>query len=143
MFKEGLHSSEDVFFLNEYVQKIQKAGVVHQPYYKNLVRQGSATHGGLSINSLADSFEAHERMYLDSIRRYPELKNHAAAFLLDVCTLKYNEAKEKWVKMEENEKKSSKEKLKIMLKFIKKYALYSILDKEIYWKTRVMYLILK
>lgn len=143
MFKEGLHSSEDVFFLNEYVQKIQKAGVVHQPYYKNLVRQGSATHGGLSINSLADSFEAHERMYLDSIRRYPELKNHAAAFLLDVYTLKYNEAKEKWVKMEENEKKSAKEKLKIMLKFIKKYALYSILDKEIYWKTRVMYLILK
>ena len=143
MFKEGLHSSEDVFFLNEYVQKIQNAVVVHQPYYKNLVRQGSATHGGLSINSLADSFEAHERMYLDSIRRYPELKNHAAAFLLDVCTLKYNEAKEKWVKMEENEKKSAKEKLKIMLKFIKKYALYSILDKEIYWKTRVMYLILK
>ena len=46
-------------------------------------------------------------------------------------------------KMEENEKKSAKEKLKIMLKFIKKYALYSILDKEIYWKTRVMYLILK
>ena len=40
-------------------------------------------------------------------------------------------------------KKSAKEKLKIMLKFIKKYALYSILDKEIYWKTRVMYLILK
>ena len=68
---------------------------------------------------------------------------HAAAFLLDVCTLKYNEAKEKWAKMEENEKKSAKEKLKIMLKFIKKYALYSILDKEIYWKTRVMYLILK
>ena len=67
----------------------------------------------------------------------------SAAFLLDVCTLKYNEAKEKWAKMEENEKKSAKEKLKIMLKFIKKYALYSILDKEIYWKTRVMYLILK
>lgn len=142
-FKEGLHSSEDVLFLNEYVQKIQNAVVVHQPYYKNLVRQGSATHGGLSIQSLEESFEAHERMYLDSIRRYPELKNHAAAFLLDVCTLKYNEAKEKWAKMEENEKKSAKEKLKIMLKFIKKYALYSILDKEIYWKTRVAYLIMK
>lgn len=142
-FKEGLHSSEDVLFLDEYVLKIKNAVVVHQPYYKSLVRQGSATHGGLSINSLADSFEAHERMYLDSIRRYPELKNHAAAFLLDVCTLKYNEAKEKWVKMEENEKKSAKEKLKIMLKFIKKYALYSILDKEIYWKTRVAYLIMK
>ena len=143
MFKEGLHSSEDVLFLNEYVQKIKNAVVIHQPYYKNLVRQGSATHGGLSIQSLEESFEAHERMYLDSIRRYPELKNHAAAFLLDVCTLKYNEAKEKWAKMEGNEKKSAKEKLKIMLKFIKKYALYSILDKEIYWKTRVAYLIMK
>ena len=42
-FKEGLHSSEDVLFLNEYVQKIKNAVIVHQPYYKNLVRQGSAT----------------------------------------------------------------------------------------------------
>ena len=55
----------------------------------------------------------------------------------------YKETARVFAGAEENEKKSSKEKLKIMLKFIKKYALYSILDKEIYWKTRVMYLILK
>ena len=30
-FKVGLHSSEDVYFLNEYVQKIQRAVIVHQP----------------------------------------------------------------------------------------------------------------
>ena len=70
-----------------------------------------------------------------NLPNYLYLVHHALHFL--------DEAKEKWVKMEENEKKSAKEKLKIMLKFIKKYALYSILDKEIYWKTRVMYLILK
>ena len=61
-FINGLHSSEDVYFLNEYVQKIQSTVIVHHPYYKNLVRQGSATHGGLSIQSLAESFVAHEQI---------------------------------------------------------------------------------
>lgn len=107
MFKEGLHSSEDVFFLNEYVQKIQNAVVVHQPYYKNLVRQGSATHGGLSINSLADSFEAHYQMYQDAVGKYPELKEHSLAFLLDVCTLKYTEACRKSLQLEQSEKKKN------------------------------------
>lgn len=142
-FKVGLHSSEDVLFLNEYVQKIKTAAVVHQPYYKNLVRQGSATHGGLNTKSLADSFVAHDRMYRDVIAKYPDLKEHSLAFLLDVCTLKYNEAKEKAKNLPLKEKEKVISKLKVMRKYIKRHALVAIFDREIYWKTRIMYLILR
>ncbi|WP_148410977.1 glycosyltransferase family 2 protein [Murimonas intestini] len=142
MFKEGLHSAEDVFFLNEYVQKIQKAVIVHKPYYKNLVRQGSATHGGLSIDSLADSFEAHYKMYQDAVKKYPELKDHSLAFLLDVCVLKYKEACEKAQQLELKEKGESEKRLTEMKRFIKRYAVRAIFDKEIYWKTRIAYLLL-
>lgn len=142
-FKESLHSSEDVLFLNEYVGKIKNAVVIHQPYYKNLVRKGSATHGGLSIQSLADSFEAHYQMYLGTVGKYPELKNHSMAFLLDVCTLKYIEAKKKSEYLDNEEKKKIKKKLKRMRHFIKKNAVKAVFNPEIYWKTRVMYLIFK
>lgn len=141
-FKEGLHSSEDVLFLDEYVQKIKNAVIVHQPYYKNLVRQGSATHGGLKIESLADSFTAHYQMYADAVKLYPELKNHSLAFLLDVCTLKYIEAKRKIKYLKDEEKKLAELQLKKMKHFIKKNAVKAIFDSEIYWKTRVMYLLL-
>ena len=110
-------------FLNEYVQKIQKAVVVHQPYYKSLVRQGSATHGGLSINSLADSFEAHYRMYQDAVGKYPELKEHSLVFLLDVCTLKYTEACRKSLQLEQSEKKKIQKCLTEMIHFIKRNLL--------------------
>lgn len=140
-FKIGLHSSEDVFFVNEYVQKIKSAVVVHQPYYKNVVRQGSATHGGLSIDSLADSFAAHHQMYEDSVKCYPDLKNHSLAFLLDVCLLKYNEAMKKTEGITAEEQKKAKIRLKEMKRFIKSKAWQAVFDKEIYWKTRIYYLI--
>ena len=142
-FKEGLHSSEDVFFLNEYVQKIGTAVVVHQPHYKNLVRQGSATHGGLDINSLADSYAAHDQMYQDAISRYPDLKDHSLAFLLDVCTLKYNEAQRKVVSLPEEEKGVVRSRLDEMRKYIKKRAREALFNEEIYWKTRIHYLLMK
>lgn len=142
-FKIGLHSSEDVFFVNEYVQKIKSAVVIHQPYYKNVVRQGSATHGGLSIDSLADSFAAHHQMYEDSVKCYPDLKNHSLAFLLDVCTLKYYEAKRKAENMPEEQKGEAEKKLTQMRDYIKHHAWRALLNPEIYWKTRISYLILR
>jgi glycosyltransferase involved in cell wall biosynthesis len=142
-FKEGLHSSEDVFFMNEYVRKISRAVVVHKPYYKNLVRQGSATHGGLSIPSLSDSFAAHDQMYRDAVRLYPELKNHCLAFLLDVCTLKYNEAQRKLTDLQDSQKTEAEKRLHRMKKYIRHHAVQGLLDREIYWKTRIMYLVMK
>jgi len=141
-FKEGLHSSEDVLFLDEYVQKIKNAVIIHQPYYKNLVRLGSATHGGLKIESLADSFAIHYQMYIDSVSKYPDLKNHSLAFLLDVCALKYIEAKKKAEYIRGEEKKKTEMQLKKMKWFIKKNAIKAIFDTEIYWKTRIWYLML-
>ena len=140
-FKVGLHSSEDVLFLNEYVGKIKSAVVVHQPYYKNLVRQGSATHGGLSVASLAESFAAHEKMYTDTVKVYPDLKNHSLAFFMDICTLKYNEAKRKTEHLPPEQQAQTKEYLRKMHSTIKKYAWAALFDTKIYWKTRIMYLI--
>ena len=140
-FVEGLHSSEDVLFLTEYVRKIKSAVFIHQPFYCNLVRQGSATHGGLSIESLAESFHAHEQMYQTAVDFYPELKDHAQAFLLDVCLLKYDEAKRKMLHVPESKKSSAKRHLREMSKFIRKNAICALGNKEIYWKTRILYLI--
>lgn len=142
-FIEGMHSSEDVLFLNEYVRKIRNAVIVHQPYYKNLVRKGSATHGGLSINSLADSFVAHDQMYYDTVRTYPDLKNHCLAFLLDVCTLKYNEAYRKLNTVPDNRRKEAEKRLREMRRYIKFHAWQGLLDNEVYWKTRIKYLVMK
>jgi hypothetical protein len=140
-FKEGLHSSEDVFFLTEYVKHIKSASFIHKPYYKNTVRQGSATHGGLSIKSLAESFDAHLTMHHTAINLYPDLKNHSLAFLLDVCTLKYNEAVAKSNLASDNEKTELKPYLSQMRKTIKKYAVKAIFNNEIYWKTRIYYIL--
>ena len=52
-FPEGLHSSEDVYVLIECAKRLTKAVFIHQPLYKNLVRSGSATHGGLKIEEPA------------------------------------------------------------------------------------------
>ena len=141
-FMENLHSSEDVMFLTEYINLVNNAVIVHQPLYKNLVRQGSATHGGLNIESLADSFKAHDKMYQDIVSCYPDLKNHSQAFLLDVCTLKYNEAKQKMSFAPEEKKEEIRNCLREMKKFIKQNARKAIFNKKIYWKTRLYYLLM-
>lgn len=141
-FIEGLHSSEDVMLLSEYIKLVKSAVIIHQPLYKNLVREGSATHGGLNIESLADSFSAHNKIYHDIVSSYPELKDYSQAFLLDVCTLKYNEAKLKLRFVPEEKKEETNNRLREMKKFIKQNAWTAIFNKEIYWKTRVYYLLM-
>lgn len=137
----GLHSSEDVMFLTDYVLKIENAVIVHKPYYKNLVRMGSATHGGLNIESLADSFKVHDHMYCATVELYPELRNHSLAFLLDVCTLKYNEAVNKLKNLSEHDRIEAQKRLKEMKKYIKRNAISAIFDSEIYWKTKISYIL--
>lgn len=140
-FDETLHSAEDVMFLNEYVKRIKKAVFVHKPLYNNLVRQGSATHGGLSIESLIDSFKAHQLMYTTAITLYPDLKNCSQAFFLDVCMLKYNEAKAKLLLLKQDQKTMLKPKMRTLHFQIKKEAFKAIFNREIYWKTRISYLL--
>lgn len=141
-FTEGLHSAEDVLFLTEYVLRTKKAVFVHKPLYLNTVREGSATHGGLKIDSLADSIKVHDRMYKTIVAAYPELKNHSLAFLLDVCTLKYKEAMRRISELTQNERKAIKPRLKSICFYIHRRGLQAITDKEIYWKTRIYYILL-
>ncbi|HBI93586.1 MAG TPA: glycosyl transferase family 2 [Terrisporobacter glycolicus] len=140
-FPEGLHSSEDVYVLTECAKKINKVVFIHQPLYKNLMRNGSATHGGLNIEDLAASFNIHEKMHIESISLYPELKSHSLEFLMDVCLLKYNEAKQKSTMLDSEQNEHAKKHLKYMRRFIKKHAISAMLCKNIYWKTRITYLI--
>ena len=139
-FNEDLKSSEDLDFLNQYLRKVNSAVFVHAPLYCNLVRQGSATHGGLSPESLAQSFEIHEDMYEMTVKEFPELKDHALAYLLDVYVLKYNEAKTKANNLPQAEQEQINDLLQGMKNKIKKCAKKAIFDKEIYWKTRLYYL---
>lgn len=140
-FSEGLHSSEDVLFLTEYACRVSNAVVVHKQLYMNTVRMGSATHGGLKIDSLADSFMVHDKMYETVVMTYPELKNHSLAFLMDVCLLKYNESITKLASMNEDERKKTMPRLKEMRGYIRRRARQALFDSEIYWKTRVSYLL--
>ena len=144
-FDKNLQSSEDLKFLEEYAKKTSHAAVVHKPLYQNLIRANSATHGGLPVNTLWLSYPVHEEMYYMAIERYPELKNRAMAYLLDVLTLKYYMAKKK-LSLETNpsEKLEQKEILKRMRKTIKHYAIKDgFIDRDIYWKTRISYLLLR
>lgn len=140
-FPENIHSSEDVYVNSEYVKLVQTAVFIHKPFYKNTVRQGSATHGGLNIKALADSFAIHEKMHIEAVALYPEVKNHSLAFLLDVCTLKYNESKEKARKTYNDVEVVAT--LHAMRRMIRKYSIQALVDSEIYWKTRIYYLLLR
>lgn len=140
-FEDGLHSSEDVLFLTEYAACVNKAVFVHRPLYMNTVRQGSATHGGLKIDSLADSFAVHDKMHEAVTGAYPELKDHSLAFLLDVCLLKYNEALSKLPTLGQEERRAVLPRMKAMRRYIRKRAWQALSDREIYWKTRISYLL--
>lgn len=142
-FDKKLKSSEDLKFLNEYILKVKKAAVVHKPLYQNLVRSSSATHGGLSVQSLADSFAVHEQMYQMAIDAYPELKDRALAFLMDVLVLKYNEATRSFLKIPAREQTAAEARLEEMRRSIHRYAWRALTDREIWWKTRIAYLILR
>lgn len=140
-FPEGLHSSEDVYVLTDYVKQVDKAVFVHQPLYQNLVRMGSATHGGLKIESLAASFAAHDHMHQMAVKECPGVKDHSLAFLLDVCVLKYNEAQKRLQTITEAERAPYRTAMTQMRGFIRKHARKALFDREIYWKTRIMYLL--
>lgn len=139
-FPEDLQSSEDVWFLTEYLLKIKSAVIVHEPYYYNRKRGGSATHGGLSVHSLAKSFKAHDFMYQSIVSAYPDLKNYSQAFLLDVYLLKYQAAKEK-SESGASFSPSDAADLKRMRNALHAEAWRGLFNREIYWKTRLAYLL--
>ena len=93
-FPEDLKSGEDGVFLYEYLKKISKAAFVHKPLYKNVERQGSATHGGLASESLRDALYVHKKMAEDVKYLYKDVYYHAFSFYIDICLRYYNFCKE-------------------------------------------------
>ena len=138
-FPEDFRSSEDVVFLTDCLLKAGTVACVHEPLCFNRVRRGSATHGGLSIHELAHSFLAHQYMYQRISETYPDLKAASQAFCLDVMTMKYNEARARRSSEQSEEKYSD---LHVMRKVIRTEAVKALLNREIYWKTRISYLII-
>ena len=134
-FDETLRSSEDLDFLLAYLEKIRQVCFIHRPFYNNLVREGSATHGALNIQSLKDSFKVHRRMYNETVYRFRDLKDYAQAYLLDVYMLKYKEAKSKADTPNPKEKAC----LSYMRKEIRKTAVQAIFNKNINWKIKLVY----
>lgn len=139
-FPEDLKASEDVRFLTEYLLKTNSAIIVHEPFYFNRRRDGSATHGGLDIHSLVESFKAHDFMYHSIVNAYPDLRNYSQAFLLDVYLLKYNEAKKK-AKATGVLSPTDATDLKRMRSALHAEGWHGVFNPEIYWKTRIAYLL--
>lgn len=139
-FQESLRASMDVILLTEYLLRVNKAVFLHEPLYYNRVRNGSATHGGLSIHSLADTYDAHRFMHDTIIKKYPELRKYSQAFLLDVYLLKFNEAKRK-ARECGNTSEFDIADLKQMRKSIHIEARQALFNSNIYWKTRLAYMI--
>ena len=141
-FDEKLKSAEDGNFLLDYLQRVRSAVFVHRPLYCNLVRQGSATHGGLNIKSLKDSFMVHDRMYRETVSRFAGLRGYAVAFLLDVCTLKYNECKARLQKRGNDVTKEEKQLLGGMRSYIRRMTFVGLCSRYIRWKQKVYYMLL-
>jgi len=132
-FDTALQSAEDADFLLDYISKISSAVFVHRPLYCNLVRDGSATHGALKVKELLSSFKVHDRMYQCTVREFPNLRSKSIAFLMDVSFLKYNEATAKNMDFIAITK---------MRKYIRRKALSAVFSKDIFWKTKIYYLML-
>lgn len=127
----------------EYSLRCRCAVVIHRPLYYNLVRLGSATHGGVPVPVLASSIGTADGMYRDTIRLYPGLKPHAIAFLLDVCTLRYREAMRKDARSDPKEREANAPMLREMRGYIRRMARQALWNRQIYWKTRIMYLTIR
>lgn len=127
------HSTEDGYFLINYLENINSSVFIREGLYKNAVRTGSATHGGLSIEDLYKSYDIHEMMYKKTSKEFPELHDHAFAFFIDVCMLKYKECKARAKTLEE------KEIVRKMKQYILSYRTKILFNTEIFWKTKIVY----
>lgn len=93
-FPVGVHSAEDGVFLCEYLKKIKSALFIHQPYYKNCERIGSATRGGLDEYELINALKIHKQMAIDVKKVYPDVYPHAFSFYIDICLRYYSLVKD-------------------------------------------------
>lgn len=89
-YDENLKSGEDGEFLFRYIMKMTNPTLfVEKPFFKNRERQGSATHGGLSGESLIGGIKMHKKMAQEIKKEFPSLYHHAYAFYIDILLRAY------------------------------------------------------
>ena len=81
-------------------------------------------------------------MYKSIIKVYPDLKEYSQAFLLDVYLLKYKKVKRKNSKVDQISENDLAD-IKRMKATILAEAKRAIFNHDIYWKTRLAYLLVK
>lgn len=129
VFPDDLKSGEDGVFLFDYLKNINMAVFVHQPFYKNTERQGSATHGGLKPEDLKNALYMHKEMAEDVKKIYPDIYHHAFSFYIDICLRYYNSCS--------NDKNVFNE----IKSIIQKEKLNVLKCKDLSWKFKVNYVL--
>ena len=134
-FREDLHISEDLEFLVRYLSTPKLGILIPDIYYNNVRRNSSVTNNGGKIDDISKTIDIDDELYMNIKKRYPKLKNIILAWITDDNIGWYKQAKK--LALTDDEKiKVSLMKRKIMKK---KYIV--LLNKLIYWKTRIVFFI--
>ena len=134
LFSESIKGAEDAEFLAAYISKIKNAAIIHKPLYFNCERTGSATRGGLKADAVLPALDIYYTAKTSAINNYPEISNHAQAYCLDACLLNY----EVYCKKNISENKSVIKQIKYRMR--KEFPRF-IFNRDIFWKTRIMYIL--
>jgi len=133
-FTVGLKGAEDGEFLGKYIQRVHRGVIVHRPLYKNCERNGSATRGGLGYQAVLPALSVYRVVYDYVLHRFPNLGYHAQAYYLDACLLGVTQCQN-----------SADSGAKVVIAGIRKRVRAEIktmlLNSEVYWKTRVYYIL--
>ena len=129
-FSEGIKGAEDAEFLGKYIDKIHSAIIINEPLYLNCERMGSATRGGLGADAVEPALDIYQATRKQMRKRYPRIDPHAQRYYLDACLLNYGLQKE-------NDSFLKKK----ILDRIRNEIPSLLINKEIFWKTRIVYIL--
>lgn len=141
-FDTDLSYGEDTDLLFRYLLSLKKAVKISYAGYVYNKRADSVTRAG-SFAAKAKRYTVWESVYLQTVRLYPDIKAHCLPIILDSCALSYKDLKNRLKFFSGKEKSKNKKLLASLRRYVKKRAVSALFDKEIFWKTRIAYLLLK
>ncbi|MCI6996806.1 MAG: glycosyltransferase [Eubacterium sp.] len=133
-FRAGIKGAEDAEVLCEYLLRVNTAIFIHEPLYINCERQGSATRGGLKSDSVLPALDIYKEAWRKFEMISPEINRHAQAYYMDACLLNYS------VHCVE-QKAENHQLVQIIKERIRKEFPSALYNMEIFWKTRIYYLL--
>lgn len=89
-FVDSLKRAEDVLFLSECLKYAKNIAFIHEPLYKNCERIGSATRGGLNLDTVVPALDVYQHIRCYIRQNYRNIEKHAQAYCLDAYVLAYN-----------------------------------------------------